>query len=291
MRRSRPRSVAGWVPVVVAAAAVLGTARPVGSAALETQSLRYDVFVGERAVGEMRLDVMTIRDITIIEERFTAPMRVKGKSADAGFESEVVYKGTTRPVLSRGKVTTRLGEFKIMTGQVTVTASDGAPEAAAGTGASAGTGTAAQTAPSPAAAAGRLWTVEAEATGYADLEQKPFATARTWKKTLSTRGDVLLTHAAFLLFAPKMLPGPGRVEHVVHVEFPDDIGFPELVNFGPGCVLQRRPAGADGKAEITLHRVFAGGNIVPLLKMTLDGSGKVVEMQLGRFTLRPVGER
>ena len=251
VRYSRAALVA--LAAVSTAAVLAGGATP-----LETQVLRFDICEGDRQVGQMRLEIMTINDLAILKEEFTAPYRVKGKAADAGFDSQVVYRGEAKPAIVRGELATRIDTFKIMESKVSFTLAEG------------------------------QWAAEVEATGYADTERRPFENARSWTKTLSTTGDLLLTHAAFIHFAPRLLKAPGKIEKVVHVEFPDDIGWPAALNLHPDCVLERHAAGADGKAEITLHRVFAGGNIVPVLKMTVDAAGKVVEVGFGKFTLRPV---
>jgi len=260
MRRTQQTFLALSAPALLTLAAVAAA----GVAGIDTKILRLDVLRGDRSVGQMRLEVMTVGSLTVIDEDFTATFRAAGETTDAGFKSQIVYKGADTPNPTRGEVTTRIADFKIMTGKVTFSPTDG------------------------------TWTAEAEATGFADTERKPFPTARSWSQSLSTTGRVLLTRAAFLHFAPRLLAAPGKIEDVTLVEFPDDIGFPKMLNFQPGCVLERRPAGADGKAEITLHRVFAGGNIRPLLVMTVDSAGKVVEMKLApmkdgtfKFTLRP----
>jgi len=252
IRSQRPR-IALLVLMAAGAAVVLAG----GSTPLETETLRFQVCEGGREVGQMRLEVMTIKNLAILKETFTAPYRVKGKAFEAGFDSQVVYKGEGRPAISRGDMSTHIGTFKIMEGKVTFGQTEG------------------------------QWAAEVEATGYADTERQPFENARSWTKTITTTGDLLLTHAAFLHFAPRLLKAPGKIEKVTYVEFPDDIGWPEALNFQTDCVLERHDAGVDGKAEITLHRVFAGGNIVPILKMTLGADGQVVEARLGKFTLRP----
>jgi len=247
-----------WATVLALAAVGAAAVLAGGATPLETQVLRFNICEGDRQVGQMRLEIMTIHDLAILKEEFTAPYRVKGKAADAGFDSQVVYRGEAKPAIVRGEMTTRIDTFKIMEGKVSFAQADGG------------------------------WTAQVEATGYADTEQRPFENARSWTKTLTATGDLLLTHAAFIHFAPRLLKAPGKIENVVHVEFPDDIGWPAALNLHPDCVLERHAAGPDGKAEITLHRVFAGGNIVPVLKMTVDAAGKVVEAGLGKFTFRPV---
>jgi len=246
------------VPLALAAVALAAGAARAGAPSLDTQVMRYDILKGRQAVGEMRLEVMSVGDLTIIEERFTAPFRVGGESRDAGFKSQMIYKGGSKPVPSRGEVTTHVGDFKIMAGKATFTQADGA------------------------------WAAETEATGFADTECKPFENARKVVKTVPAPGSLLLTHAAFLHFGPRLLEGPGKIENVAHIEFPDNIAFPQLLNVEANCILERHAAKEDGTADITVHRVFAGGNIIPLLKMTVDAKGKVVEMRLGHFTLQPV---
>jgi len=247
---------AAYAASAVAAAGLAAAVALGGSADVQTSTLRYDVLIGRRAVGRMRLEVMTVSNLTVLEEDFSAPYRSGGDKKDAGFTSQIVYKGTHEPNPTRADITTRIGRFKIMAGKVAFTKT------------------------------GDGWAAEVGATGFADTEGKPFEKAREVTKTLTTTGRLLLTHAAFLYFAPRLLPKPGKIENVVHVELPDDIGFPEMLNFKPDCILQRHAAGADGKADITLHRVFAGGNIVPLLKMTVDASGRAEQVKLGKFTLR-----
>lgn len=252
---------ASWAMTVLAlagAVVAVGASDPVGM-----KTLRYDILVGRRAVGEVRLEVLTVANLTVLEEDFSAPFG-RGGSTMAGAKSQITYKGEETPKPARGEATTRIGDYKIMEGKVTFEKTDG------------------------------QWSAKAEATGFANIERKPFETARQWTKTLTTGGDLLLTNAAFLYFAPRLLPKPGKIENVTLVQFPDDVGFPGILAFFSGCVLERHEAGPDGKADITLHRVYAGGNIKPVLTMTVGKDGKMVEAKRGvqsdgqfKFTLRP----
>ena len=224
---------------------------------VKTEVTHYDVCIGKRKVGHMRLKVMSIKDLVILDEEFVGPFKIRGKTEEAGFESQVVLRGTDKPVPVRGNVTTSIGTFKLMEGSVEFKSSD--------------TGLAAK----------------AEATGYADIEKKPFDTPRTWEKEIPAPGDLFLTHAAMLLYAPKLLPKPGKIENVTQLVFPHGFGWPSLISVNADCVLQRHPTSLEGTADITLHRVFVGGNIKSLLKMTVDAENKVVEFRFGDFTVRP----
>jgi len=255
---------AAYAATAVAAAALAAAVALGGSTDVETRTLRFDVLIGRRTAGTMRLEVMTVSDLTVIDEEFAIPYRSSGREKDAGYTSQIVYKGAEKPNPTRAEITTRIGEFKIMTGKATFTQSNG------------------------------RWAADAKTTGFADTEGNPFETARTFTNTSDTAGDLLLTHAAFLHFAPRLLPKPGKIENVVHVKLPDNLGHEAMLNFEPGCILQRHPADADGQADITLHRVYAGGNIEPVLKMTVGPRGQMTEAKLVRLkgggfrlTLRP----
>ena len=249
----------GTLLLVLAAAAAFG---PAGAARAEAPDLespvrteveQYDILSGSRKVGHMRLKKMIVKDLVILDTEFVAPY----KTQDAGFETQVVYRGTDKPVPQRGKAVTRLGGFKLMEGAVEF------------------------------AASGEQLTGKTETTGYADTDRKPFETPRTVKKDVTVTAALVLTHPALLHFGPLLLPAPGRIEKVAQMEIPDDLGYPQLVGFRPDCVLVRKPETADGLSEIALERVFAGGNAVAVMKMMIDRDGKIVESDLGRFVLRP----
>ena len=248
----------------LAAAVALGTLGPALSpgqglgSGITTEERRFDVCIGKRTVGSMRLKIMAVKDVVILDEELAVPYAVKGKTHEARVDSQVVFRGAARPLPQRGKLTTHVASFKIMDGAVEFTPASGGLAA------------------------------KAQATGYADVERNPFETPRTWEKELSVPGEVILTRAAMLYFAPRLLPKPGKIENVTQLIFPSDFGWPSLLSTSTDCVLQRHPATLEGTAEITLHRVYVGGNIRPLLKMTLDAEDQVVEFRFGDFTVRPV---
>jgi len=266
-------ATAGLILVALAALPTRGPAGPARAEAAEagdaadaespvrTEILEFDILAGTRKIGHMRLKKMIVKDLVILDTEFLAPY----KTQEAGFDSQVVYRGTAKPVPQRGKATTRLAGFKLMDGSVEFKAS------------------------------GEELTAQTEAIGYADIERKPFAVPRTTKKDVTVTAAMALTHAALLHFGPTLLPVPGRIEKVAQLEFPDDIAYPALVSFKADCVLARKPENAEGLSEIALERVFAGGNAIPLMSMTVDRDGKIVETAVGRFVMRPakpaVGEK
>jgi len=224
---------------------------------ITTEVHEFDVFRSGRKVGHMRLKIMTVKDVVILDEELEVPFKGKGKAFPARVESQVVFRGAASPMPQRGKLTARIGNFKIMDGTVEFTPASGGLSA------------------------------KAEATGYADVERNPFETPRTWEKQLSLPGEMVLTRAAMLHFAPRLLPRPGKIENVTQLVFPHGFGWPSLISVNADCVLQRHPTSLEGTADITLHRVFVGGNIKSLLKMTVDAENKVVEFRFGGFTVRP----
>ncbi len=251
----------------LAAAVALGTLGPrvapaqgLGSG-ITTEVQSFDVFIGNRKVGFMRLKIMAVKDVVILDEELTVPFTVSGKTRKADVDSQVVFRGATSPLPQRGKLTTRVLGFKVMDGAVEFTPASGGLAA------------------------------KAEATGYADVERNPFDTPRTWEKELSVPGKVVLTRAAMLYFAPRLLPRLGKIENVTQLVFPANFNWPALITVNPDCVLQRHPTSLEGTADITLHRVYVGGNIKALLKMTVDAENKVVEFRFGNFTVRPVSLR
>ena len=171
----------------LAAAVALGTLGPrvapaqgLGSG-ITTEAQSFDVFIGSRKVGFMRLKIMAVKDVVILDEGLTVPFTAGGKTRKADVDSQVVFRGATSPLPQRGKLTTRVAGFKVMDGTVEFTPASGGLAA------------------------------KAEATGYADVERMPFDTPRTWEKELSVPGEMVLTRAAMLYFAPRLLPRPGKI--------------------------------------------------------------------------------
>lgn len=222
-----------------------------GPAQIETQESNWDIYLEGQKVGRMHLKIMTVRDLVIIEEGFAATL--KGK--ETSFDNQVVYKAGPPPRPLKGKATTRVGKFKLMEG--TAAFSDS--------------------------------TAKTEASGFADKDGKPLEKPLQESKDAPVPAGLALTYPALMFFAPKLLPEPGQIEKVSYMEFPAAVDFPDLLFFNPDCVLVRGAASADGRTDFAIRRLFAGGNSVDLAAMTVDKSGKVLEVRLRRFTFRPEG--
>ncbi|MBM4017874.1 MAG: hypothetical protein FJ288_06015 [Planctomycetes bacterium] len=218
--------------------------------AIETQESAWDVFAEGRKVGRARFKIMTVRDLAIIDQEFSAS--IKGK--ETAFDSQVTYRVGPPPRPERARVSTRLGQLKLMEGTLAFGAGG----------------------------------VKADVSGYADKEQKPLVTALQASKDVPVPQGVVLTYAALMFFAPRVLPEPGRAK-AAYMEFPADLNFPDIVFFNPDCVLSRSEPGPDGRTEFALRRMLAGGNAIDLAVMTVDKAGKVQEVRLRRFTFRPEG--
>jgi len=218
---------------------------------IQTQESSWDVFVENQKAGKIRIKVLTIRDLVIIEESLAATLRGK----DIAFDNQIVYKTGAEPRPLRGKAATRLGSLKLMEG--TAVFSDAA--------------------------------VKTEVSGYTDKDLKPLKVSVQETKDTPVPPGLALTYPAFMYFAPKLLPEAGQIQKVSYLEFPLGVAFPELVFFNPDNVLSRGPTDGEGKTEFVLRNIFSGGNVKDLAAMTVDKAGKILEVRLRPFVLRPEG--
>ena len=255
MRTMRLRCLAAVALLAFLAAAMFavrpGRAPGEAAATIDTRESNWDVFVGDQKAGRIHLKTMAVRDLVIIEENLTVSL--KGK--ETSFDNQIVYRTGEAPRPVRGKATTRLGPLKLMEG--TALFSDAS--------------------------------VKTEISGYTDKDLKPVATPLAEAKDTPMPPGLILTYPAFMYFAPKVLPDTGQTQKVAYLEFPSGVVFPEFVFANPDCVLARGPAASDGRFEMALRRVFAGGNFENLVAMTLDKKGEVLEVRLRPFTFRPAG--
>ena len=225
---------------------------------IQTQESSWDVFVENQKAGKIRIKVLTVRDLVIIEESLAATLRGK----DIAFDNQIVYKTGAEPRPLRGKATTRLGNLKLMEG--TAVFSDA--------------------------------TVKTEVSGYTDKDLKLLKVPVQETKDTPVPPGLALTYPAFMYFAPKLLPvedstgrEAGQIQKVSYLEFPLGVAFPEFVFFNPDAVLSRGPTDGEGKTEFALRHVFSGGNVKDLASMTVNKAGKILEVRLRPFVLRPEG--
>ena len=241
-------------PAVPAPAAPAGAAEEAG---VRSEDLRFDIYTENQKVGHLFLKIMAVADAAILDEEFAAPF----KAQEASFESKIVYRGTGKPVPQSAKVNTRFGTVNVMSGAITFTA------------------------------AGGTLTAKEEATGFADRDRKLLSKPLVSTKETAVPKGLVLTYAAFLYFAPRLLPEPGQLESIVYTHFPADINFPSLLKFDPDVVLSRAAETADGRSEFMVKRLYPGGNFIPITVMTTDKEGRIVESRVGQFILVPEGAK
>ena len=73
------------------------------------------------------------------------------------------------------------------------------------------------------------------------------------KKNEPKPKGVLVFQSALIAIGPKFLPKEGELKDVVFVEFPDDIGLPELINFKEGCRLVREKPDDKGEYNMKVY--------------------------------------
>jgi len=241
-----------FVPAPAAAAEEAGG--DAGSSVRST-ALEFELLADGKPAGKMAYRVMEVQNKVVLQVRFEIARRDK----QAGFDSLMVYRTGERPQPERATATTRLGTFKLMEGEAQFVQ----------------------------AAEGGGLVAQLAVRGFADRDQKPFDAPRELKKEIPVPAGLILSAPAFLYFGPRLLDGPGRLENVVHLEVPDDIDFPEFLNFKTDCVLTRGEWDDQGRSEIVLAQRFPGDNYRPLAKITVDRDGRIVAGMLGNFALRP----
>ena len=96
---------------------------------------------------------------------------------------------------------------------------------------------------------------------------------------------LLVFQSAIPAIGPRILPAPGEIDDVVLVEFPDDIGAPELITFKAANRLVRGRPDKTGGYDIDM---FRADSKKPVANYRFDKNNQVIAMELfGKFTLRP----
>lgn len=258
---------------VVVAAGVLaawpvgpGTAGESAAPAVVVTRTDFDVFLkdSDRKVGAMGLVVTEVPGRVILDTDFTGPFR----DEDAGFKSRIVYDcgasappaATARPRPMNAEVSTRAGRNRLMEGKVEFEAKGGDQ----------GT-TVARTV----------------ATGYADRKGTLYPAPKEQRGQVEVPEGVVLTYAAFVYFAPKLLRDTGTLDPAVYAALPKDLDFPEVLAFTGGCRLVRINLDELGACRIELRQMFPGENYKLKAYARYDYTGRVQETGFAQFTMRP----
>jgi hypothetical protein len=241
------------------AAAMLFTPAPAAAPTFETKNSRFEFDLYENGetksvtkVGHMSLSLMMARDFVIMKEDFVWTF----KNKETGFECETTYRGDP-PHATQARATTRRGTFKLSDSLVKFDAS------------------------------GTKATLDA--TGYADMEDKPFDKAQKATKEVAVPEGPALTLAAFMVYAPRLLKDTAQIPKATFVKYPAAIAFPDLFEIEPDCVLTRSPASSGGQTEYAMKHLLPGGNSIDVAAMTTDASGAILEVRTRKFTYRPPG--
>lgn len=95
------------------------------------------------------------------------------------------------------------------------------------------------------------------------------------KQDLPKPPGVLLFLSALAVIGPRLLAKEGTLENVHLVEFPDDIGAPELINLEEGHRIVRGKPDAQGAYDMELFSPYAEDSI---LKVRFDAKDRVVQI-------------
>lgn len=68
---------------------------------------------------------------------------------------------------------------------------------------------------------------------------------------------VLIFQSALLAIGPKLLPREGELRDIVFVEFPDDLGAPELIKFKKGYRLVRERSEEKGEYNLKIYSPYS----------------------------------
>lgn len=247
--------LAGLLAALAATAGRAADAPPAPApGGIQTEEMEFDVVSEAKKSGHVRIKIMTVKDLTVIDEEFAAPP-IGGR--EVALESRVTYRGAEKPVLGQAKATTFLAGFKMMDGTVTFT---------------------------PAAGG---WSAKEEISAYADADRKPFVKPVVTTKDAALAASMVLTRASFIYFAPRLLTKPGQIEKVAYLRLPAGVVAPALTEYSLDAVLERRPADDNGRVEFVLKRIFSGGNAIPVMTMIRDREGRLVEITSKGYTYTP----
>jgi hypothetical protein len=229
-----------------------GTTSVPGVAGVERLDAEYDVYADKDKVGKMTMGITFTHGVAIIKEDFQATVQDR----EVAFNLEQVFRGGDKPVPSNASVSTRIGRFKAMEGTVSFSEGSGGLTAKVGM------------------------------TGYTDPKGNPLPKPLTENKDVPVPAGTVLTHISILFYGPRLLEAAGQKENITWTELPLWVEFPNLVNFRGACVLIRSKPDADGSVKFTVKQTYSGGNETLLMAVTYDASGRPVEIQTPRFTMR-----
>jgi len=216
--------------------------------------------VGEKELGKYGFKAVLTKAAKRIEIVEFLSMDYRGKRA--AYKSAVVYSSNPAIIPEKGAAETRIDGKVCMKGTVTFSDKTYSYECTGFTN---------------------------ERTGEALDPPRKFE-----KKDVPTPQGVLIFQSAVPTIAPRILPKEGELKNVVFVEFPDDIGAPELITFKTGHRLVREAADEKGEYIIKLYAANSKESIFHVrfdkddrVLLIEDRGMKLVEVTKGAATTAP----
>jgi hypothetical protein len=216
---------------------------------------KFDIFSqkGQEKLGAYSIRAVSPKGAGRIEISETMTLALRGKSI--AFESTVIYADKDGASPLEGSAKTKLGGKICMTGTVKFSPS------------------------------GKI--VDYESTGHLDQRtgQELNPAKKYAKRGQPVSPGTLVFQSAIPAIGPRILPAEGEMEDVVFIEFPDDIGGGELINFKASNRLVRGKPDKTGQYDIKLFRRGAKESIA---SYRFDKNNQLVSMDLfGKFLVRP----
>ena len=182
---------------------------------------------GEQEMGTFGVRAVETGPDKKIHITETLSMDYRGKKAS--YRSTVIYRGGSPPVPQSATAETRLNGKVCMKGTIEFSEK----------------------------------TASIEGTGFLDVRTgETLRPPKTFGKKDEPKPEgVLIFQSALPTIGPRILPKPGELKDVVFIEFPDDVGAPELANFKKRYRLVREKPDENGEYDMKLYRPHSDESI------------------------------
>jgi hypothetical protein len=196
---------------------------------------------GDHEIGTYEIKAVSRGRDRKMEIAESLSLDYRGKKAE--YKSTVIYGNTSPPVPENGAVETKVDGKTCMKGTVTFSEKTLSFECS-----------------------GLL----DKRTGEAIDPPKKFE-----KKDLPKPEGALIFQSALAVIGPRLLTKEGTLQKVVFVEFPDDLGAPELINFKKGYRLVRGKQDAQGEYHLEIYSALSEDSIS---KIRFDKNDQIVSI-------------
>jgi hypothetical protein len=113
------------------------------------------------------------------------------------------------------------------------------------------------------------------------------------KKNMEIPKGRLFSRVALEVFGPKLLANEGELKNIVSVEFPDDIKYPEFINFKENYVIKREATKEDGSFKMKLIDKSGqrGGSDRVVCAYVFDKDGNCVPGDMYKMKFVPITDK